>query len=85
MLIFSKWIIIELSRNPEKQDTLRKELSLLSGQDPSFDDLQNGLPYLDAVIQETLRVHSPVIETYRIVSCSHIRHATLPTLRLMQR
>ena len=85
MLIFSKWIIIELSRNPEKQDILRKELSLLSGQDPSFDDLQNGLPYLDAVIQETLRVHSPVIETYRIVSCSRIRHTTLLTLRLMQR
>lgn len=53
------WALIELAIHPEKQDKLRKELSSL-GNDPSYDQLMNELPYLDAVLREILRVHPPV-------------------------
>jgi len=66
-LTFSQWALIELCRKPEKQQKLRDELSQFSGTDPSFDQLSTGLPYLDAVVQEVLRLHPPVTETTRIV------------------
>lgn len=42
----------ELSRHPEAQDRLREELAAFQGE-PNYDDYQNKLPYLDAVIKET--------------------------------
>lgn len=33
--------------------------------DPTMDEL-NALPYLDAIIRETLRVHAPVPSTMRV-------------------
>ena len=47
--------------------TLREELLTVAGE-PTFDQLTNSLPYLDAVVHETLRVHSPVTEQIRVVS-----------------
>ena len=52
----------ELARNPLWQDRLRAELQTCTlAQDetiPSFHEL-NALPVLDAVIQESLRLHPP--------------------------
>ncbi|KAF8436007.1 cytochrome P450 [Boletus edulis BED1] len=52
------WALIELSKNPDIQTKLRAEL-LEFGADPTYDQLLNGLPYLDAVVHETLRMHAP--------------------------
>ncbi|KAK0460546.1 cytochrome P450 [Desarmillaria tabescens] len=52
-LSFSIW---ELARHPDKQQRLREELSTING-DPTFNDFQNGLPYLHAVLKETLRLY----------------------------
>ncbi|KAF8838203.1 cytochrome P450 [Paxillus ammoniavirescens] len=59
------WALIELCRDQEAQTTLREELSQLNG-DATWDQLTNGLPYLDAVVYETLRLHPPLAETTRI-------------------
>ncbi|KAG8218156.1 cytochrome P450 [Butyriboletus roseoflavus] len=59
------WALIELSRNPDIQTKLRNELVEHSS-DPTYDQLSNGLPYLDAVVHETLRIHAPIRESMRI-------------------
>lgn len=48
------------------QTRLRNEL-LKHGSDSTYDQLANGLPYLDAVVHETLRIHAPIHEATRIV------------------
>ncbi|KAL5536466.1 hypothetical protein ACEPAF_288 [Sanghuangporus sanghuang] len=48
---FTVW---ELSRNQGIQDRLREELSNFTGE-PTYNDFQSRLPYLDAVLKETLR------------------------------
>ncbi|KAI6037495.1 cytochrome P450 [Pisolithus marmoratus] len=58
------WALIELARHPDIQTKLRQELLSLGGE-PSYDQLINDLPYLDAILQETLRVHPPVPELVR--------------------
>ncbi|KAI9464898.1 cytochrome P450 [Boletus coccyginus] len=59
------WALLELSRNPDVQTKLRNEL-LEHGADPTYDQLSNDLPYLDAVIHEILRIHPPVVEITRV-------------------
>jgi len=59
------WAFIELSRNPDIQTKLRNEL-LEHDSDPTYDQLANGLPYLDAVVHEVLRIYAPVRETTRV-------------------
>ncbi|KAI6037481.1 cytochrome P450 [Pisolithus marmoratus] len=50
------WALLELARHPDIQTKLREEL-LSFGGEPSYDQLTTGFPYLDAVVQETLRIH----------------------------
>ncbi|MER7452455.1 cytochrome P450 [Nocardia beijingensis] len=52
------WALFRLHRAPEALDRLRRELRD-AGWDASPEDLA-ALPYLDAVCQETLRLHPPV-------------------------
>ncbi|KIJ12884.1 hypothetical protein PAXINDRAFT_14245 [Paxillus involutus ATCC 200175] len=59
------WALIELCRDQEAQTKLREELSQIHG-DPPWDQLTNGLPYLDAVVHEILRLHAPLTEAPRI-------------------
>ncbi|KAI6154194.1 cytochrome P450 [Pisolithus tinctorius] len=58
------WALLELARNPDIQTKLRTEL-LAFGSDPTYDQLTNNLPYLDAVVHETLRLHPPLGEFLR--------------------
>ncbi|TFK33700.1 cytochrome P450 [Crucibulum laeve] len=63
---YFRWALIELCRKPEKQQKLRDELAEFAGTDPTFDQLTIGLPYLDGVVHEVLRLHPPVLETTRV-------------------
>ncbi|TFY68884.1 hypothetical protein EVJ58_g742 [Rhodofomes roseus] len=62
------WCLLELCKKPEIQQKLRDELSQFSGNDPTWDQFTNGLPYLDAVVHETLRLHPPLGETTRVAT-----------------
>ncbi|PPQ76663.1 hypothetical protein CVT26_013956 [Gymnopilus dilepis] len=62
------WALIELCRHPEVQQKLREELLQEAGNDPTFDQLSAGFPYLDAVAQEVLRLHPAVISTTRVAA-----------------
>ena len=53
------WALYALTQNKDAQTKLRKEVSNLSTDEPSMDDL-NGLRYLDSVVRETLRLHAPL-------------------------
>ncbi|KAH7907839.1 cytochrome P450 [Hygrophoropsis aurantiaca] len=59
------WALFALTQHPEVQAKLREELLSLESDTPSMDEL-SALPYLDGVVRETLRVHSPVPSTIRV-------------------
>ncbi|KAG1836274.1 cytochrome P450, partial [Suillus subalutaceus] len=58
------WALVELARNLDVQTKLRDEC-LEFGPTPSYDDLANKLPYLDAVVNEVLRLHAPIKQIQR--------------------
>ncbi|QRV98591.1 cytochrome P450 family protein [Ceratobasidium sp. AG-Ba] len=59
------WALYALSKHPEVQHKLRKELLESNlGDEPSMADLDK-LPYLNDVIREVLRLHAPVSGTVR--------------------
>ena len=57
------WALYELARHPDALETLRAELATTDG---SLQALAR-LPYLDAVWQETLRLHPPLSDILREV------------------
>ncbi|KAJ7242948.1 cytochrome P450 [Mycena rebaudengoi] len=59
------WALHALSLNRGCQTKLREELLTVSSDNPTVDEL-NALPYLQQVIQETLRVHAPVVAVRRM-------------------
>ncbi|KAI8972447.1 cytochrome P450 [Trametes punicea] len=59
------WCLYALTQAPDVQKKLRDELFTLDTDAPTMDQL-NSLPYLDAVVRETLRVHAPVPTTLRV-------------------
>ncbi|PFH52487.1 hypothetical protein AMATHDRAFT_74271 [Amanita thiersii Skay4041] len=61
------WALYALTQAPRVQDKLRQELLGVSSDNPTMDEL-NALPYLDAVVRETLRVHAPVPSTIRVAT-----------------
>ncbi|KAG9098412.1 hypothetical protein FS749_003864 [Ceratobasidium sp. UAMH 11750] len=59
------WALYALSKHPEAQAKLRQELLESGlGDEPGMVDLDK-LPYLDNVVRESLRLHSPVPGTIR--------------------
>ena len=69
------WTLFSLAQHPEVQLELREELLTLESENPTTEELQ-ALPYLDMVVKESLRHHSPVPMTIRqavtddIIPCS---------------
>ncbi|KAI5985861.1 cytochrome P450 [Pisolithus albus] len=61
------WALFELARHPDIQTKLREEV-LSFGGEPSYDQLTTGFPYLDAVVQETLRFRPAAQERVRQAS-----------------
>ena len=59
------WALYSISKHKNVQEKLRAEIAHL-GDTPSFDQL-NALPYLEAVVNETLRLYSPAQSTIRTV------------------
>ncbi|KIK13269.1 hypothetical protein PISMIDRAFT_688852 [Pisolithus microcarpus 441] len=64
ILVFPIASNIPTQRNQIIQNKLREEL-LSFGGEPSYDQLTNDFPYLDAVVQEVLRLHPSVPELTR--------------------
>lgn len=58
------WCLLTLARYPDIQKRLREELQEIPIDDPTMEEL-NALPYLDAVVRETMRVHGVVPFTNR--------------------
>lgn len=56
-----EWALSELLRSPEKMIKVKAELAAVIGPNRKFkeSDIDN-LPYLQAVIKETLRLHAPI-------------------------
>ena len=61
------WALYALAQAPEVQAKLREELWSVPTENPTMDEL-NALPYLEAVVRETLRVHAPVSGTIRVAA-----------------
>jgi cytochrome P450 len=65
------WALYALSIDLRVQSTLRAELLSVPTENPTMDELL-ALPYLDAVVRETLRVHSPVPNTIRVANNDNV-------------
>ena len=59
------WCLFALTQSLDVQHKLREELLSVDTDKPDMDQL-NALPYLDAVVRETLRVHAPVPTITRV-------------------
>ncbi|KAI0634026.1 cytochrome P450 [Trametes polyzona] len=71
------WCLYALSQAPEVQTKLREELFTVETDTPTMDEL-NGLPYLDCVVRETLRLHAPVPVTMRVATKDDVIPANEP-------
>ncbi|EIW76504.1 cytochrome P450 [Coniophora puteana RWD-64-598 SS2] len=72
------WALIELAQRPDIQTKLRDELSAF-GSDPTYDQFTSGLLYLDAVVNEILRLHPPLSELSRQAAEADIIPLSTPT------
>ncbi|KAI0052758.1 cytochrome P450 [Auriscalpium vulgare] len=59
------WILLELARLPDAQDKLREEIFAAGAHETDNADL-NSLPFLNAVIKETLRFDTVVPHLFRV-------------------
>lgn len=65
------WALYALARNQRAQRKLREEILSVDTEDPTLDEL-NALPYLESVIREAMRAHSPVAFTSRMAMADDI-------------
>uniref|UniRef100_A0A8H7Y1G3 Cytochrome P450 n=1 Tax=Psilocybe cubensis TaxID=181762 RepID=A0A8H7Y1G3_PSICU len=63
--VATTWALYALCVDIQIQEKLREELFAVDTENPTMDVL-NSLPYLDAVVRETLRVHAPVGSSIRV-------------------
>ena len=63
-----QWTLYELSKKPEIQEKLYKEITqILQGRDPTYDDYDT-LVYVNCVIMESLRLNPPVVSVVKYVA-----------------
>ncbi|CAN6333845.1 unnamed protein product [Urochloa humidicola] len=60
VLVTTEWAMYNLAKHAEKQDLLYKEIQEVCSDETVTEDHLPRLPYLNAVLHETLRRHSPV-------------------------
>ena len=60
-----KWVLFELSQEPDLQRELREEVT--TARESSCDNLNSKYPLLDAVLKETLRLHPAILENHHEV------------------
>ncbi|KAJ7159053.1 cytochrome P450 [Mycena crocata] len=65
------WALYALTQNTAAQTRLREELLSVDTENPSMDQL-NSLPYLDCVVREVLRLHTPVALVARESLCDDV-------------
>jgi hypothetical protein len=63
--VATSWALCFLATDLQIQSKLRAELLSVPTQNPTMDEL-NALPYLDAVVRETLRLSPPLSVTMRM-------------------
>ncbi|KIJ45086.1 hypothetical protein M422DRAFT_29936 [Sphaerobolus stellatus SS14] len=63
------WLIYEIARHPMVQSRIREEVTATPNE-PTFEDLHGAehMPFLDATIKETLRLHPPVLELTHVAA-----------------
>ncbi|KAL3518636.1 hypothetical protein ACH5RR_021225 [Cinchona calisaya] len=59
-LVTTEWAMYELTKDPEKQDRLYRDIQNVCGANKVTEENLCQLPYLSAIFHETLRKHSPV-------------------------
>lgn len=59
-------MLYELAVHPDSQQQLRDEVTFPG--DPSYEQLMNKFPLLDAILLETLRLHPAILENHHVVS-----------------
>ncbi|PIN13807.1 Cytochrome P450 CYP2 subfamily [Handroanthus impetiginosus] len=58
--LLTEWVMAELVLHPEVQSKLREEIDIAAGKNAALTDADvAALPYLQAVLKETLRIHPP--------------------------
>jgi cytochrome P450 len=75
-----EWAMAELLQNPEAMRKLQEELGTVLGSKSQVEDSDiDKLPYLRAVIKETLRLHSVVpLVSYRAQATVQVQGYTIP-------
>ncbi|MEV0074060.1 MULTISPECIES: cytochrome P450 [unclassified Amycolatopsis] len=72
------WVLYEIGRNPEVAARVHAELDeVLAGRAPEYDDLP-ALEYLGRVIDEVLRLHTPLLFSRRTLTEVRAGRSTIP-------
>ncbi|KAJ6530019.1 cytochrome P450 [Mycena vulgaris] len=71
------WALYALSQNQSAQSKLREELMTVSTDNPTMEEL-NALPYLENVVRETLRAHTPVVSVRRMAMVDDVLPLSTP-------
>ncbi|KAJ7879689.1 cytochrome P450 [Mycena leptocephala] len=71
------WALYALSQNQSAQNKLREELMTVSTDNPTMEEL-NALPYLENVVRETLRAHTPLVSVTRVAMVDDVLPLSIP-------
>ncbi|XP_059627536.1 probable (S)-N-methylcoclaurine 3'-hydroxylase isozyme 2 [Cornus florida] len=76
----TEWALTELLRNQETMEKLRNELTTVVGDDTIRESNLSDLPYLEACVKETLRLHppGPLLLPHRAVQECEVMGYTIP-------
>ncbi|GJJ13959.1 hypothetical protein Clacol_008216 [Clathrus columnatus] len=70
------WILFEIARCSDTQELLRKEISSIP--EPTYEDIIQKMPLLDAILKESLRLHPPVFELTHVAAFDTVVPITGP-------